>query len=53
MNGQLEGEKILCIFRKISGPYVTAGTGRHRSQRATILGLPAVCIVEKPWGLAK
>ncbi len=50
---KIEGEKILCVFRKIVGPYVIAGTGRHRSQRATICGLPAVCIVEKKWGLKK
>jgi len=42
---RIEGEKILCIFKKMSGPYVIAGTGRHREQRAIIEGLPAVCIV--------
>jgi len=46
---RIEGEKILCIFRKMSGPYVIAGTGRHREQRAIIKGLPAVCIVRKEW----
>ena len=48
---KIEGEKILCIFRKMVGPVVIAGTGRHRSQRATIWGLPAVCILEKEWKL--
>jgi len=46
---RIEGEKILCIFRKMSGLYVIAGTGRHRTQRATIEGLPAICIVKKEW----
>ena len=46
---KIEGEKILCIFRKMSGPYVIAGTGRHRTQRATIEGLPVICIVTKEW----
>ncbi len=46
---QLEGEKILCVFRKMVGPFVTAGTGAHRSQRATIWGLPAICIIKKEW----
>ena len=45
----IKGEKIVCTFRKIMGPYVIAGTGRHRAQRATIWGLPAYCFVEKPW----
>ena len=49
MKEQVVGEKILCVFRKISGPYTTAGTGAHRSQRAMIWGLPAVCIVKKEW----
>lgn len=46
---RLEGERILCIFRKIIGPFVIAGKGKHRSQRATIWGLPAICIVEREW----
>jgi len=46
---KLEGERILCVFRKLVGPFVIAGTGRHKSQRATIQGLPAVCILEKEW----
>jgi hypothetical protein len=50
MNGQnVKGEKILCIFRKMMGPWVIAGTSRHRAQRAMIWGLPAVCIVEREW----
>ncbi len=49
--GRIEGETILCIFRKMTGPHVVAGTGRHRTQRATIEGLPAVCIVKKEWRL--
>lgn len=46
---RIEGEKILCVFRKMMEPYVIAGTGRHRAQRATIWGLPATCFVEKEW----
>lgn len=46
---QVSGEKIICVFRKIMGPYLIAGTGRHRAQRATLWGLPAVCRVEKEW----
>ena len=46
---ELKGEKILCLFRKIIGPFVIAGTGRYRQQRAIIWGLPAVCITEKEW----
>ena len=46
---ELKGEKILCVFRKMVGPFVIAGTGRHRSQRSTIWGLPAVCIIQKEW----
>ncbi len=50
---ELAGEKILCEFRKIMGPFVIAGTGRHRAQRATIWGLPARCLVLKPWRAVK
>ena len=46
---RIEGEKVLCIFRKMSGPYVIAGTGRHREQRAIIEGMHAVYIVRKEW----
>jgi len=53
MNNKIEGEKILCLFRKMAGPFVIAGTGRHRNQRAAIWGLPAVCIVEKEWHFRK
>jgi hypothetical protein len=48
---KIEGEKLICLFRKMMGPYVIPGTGRHRQQRITVWGLPAVCIVEKPWSL--
>lgn len=27
---RIEGEKILCLFRKMSGPHVIAGTGKKR-----------------------
>ena len=51
MNGtdEIHGEKVLCEFRKMIGPFVVAGTGRHRAQRATLWGLPARCLVLKPW----
>ncbi|MEK6843365.1 MAG: hypothetical protein AABY04_02665 [Candidatus Micrarchaeota archaeon] len=48
---QIQGEKILCVFRKMHGPYVIAGTARHRAQRIAIWGLPATCIVEKEWNI--
>ncbi len=44
----IEGERIVCYFRKISGPVVIAGTSRHRQQRAVVIGLPASAIVDKP-----
>ncbi|MBL7170206.1 MAG: hypothetical protein ISS48_04260 [Candidatus Aenigmarchaeota archaeon] len=50
---ELKGEKILCLFRKMMGPFVIAGAGRHRQQRAMIWGLPARCIAEKEWKFRK
>jgi len=46
---RIEGEEILCIFRKMTGPHVIAGTERHRTQRVTIEGQKAVCILKKEW----
>lgn len=44
----IEGEKIVCLFRKMLGPFLIAGSSRHRQQRAVILGLPAQAWIEKP-----
>lgn len=48
----VKGEKLVCEFRKINGPYLIAGTGAHRAQRALLIGLPAEAWIEKPIMLA-
>jgi len=49
----ISGEKIGCQFRKMSRPMVTAGTGRHKSQRLFIHGIPAICWIDKPLMLSR
>ncbi len=49
----ISGEKIGCQFRKMSRPMATAGTGRHKSQRASLHGLPVICRIDKPLILSK
>ena len=49
----VKGEKLVCEFRRISGPYLIAGTSSHRAQRAVLLGLPAHAWIEKPIRIAQ
>ena len=44
----IKGEKIICEFRKLNGPYLIAKTSAHRAQRAVLIGLPAEAWIEKP-----
>lgn len=44
----VEGERVVCYFRKITGPIVVAGSARRRQQRAVIIGLPASATIDKP-----
>lgn len=48
----VKGEKLVCEFRKLSGPYLIAKTGAYRAQRAVLIGLPAEAWIEKPIRLA-
>lgn len=48
----IKGEKLVCEFRVLRGPYLIAGTSAHRAQRAVMLGLPAHAWIEKPMRLA-
>jgi len=49
----LKGERIVCEFRRMKGPYLIIGTSAHRAQRIVVEGLPAVAIIEKPIRLPK
>ncbi len=42
----VEGEVLVAFFRKIRSVTTIAGS-RHRQQRATLLGTPAVCYINK------
>jgi len=44
----IKGERIVCQFRRMKGPYLIAGSSAHRAQRIIIEGLPAVAWIEKP-----
>ena len=42
----VEGEVLVAFFRKLRSVTTIAGS-RHRQQRATLLGTPAVCYINK------
>ncbi len=44
----VEGERIVCEFRKMTGPHLIAKTAAHRAQRIRIIGRPASAWIEKP-----
>ena len=44
----VEGERLVCLCRKVAGPYLVAGTSGHRAQRVVMHGLPARTWIEKP-----
>lgn len=44
----VEGERIICFFRKFVGkPIICAGTSRHRGMRVVIDGTPAYCEIAR------
>jgi hypothetical protein len=45
---RIAGEKLVCEFRKMSGPYLIAKTSGRRAQRVALMGLPAEAWIEKP-----
>lgn len=45
----IKGERIICVFRKMTKPVIISGTHRHKAQRATIYGIPAEAWIEKPF----
>lgn len=42
------GERIICEARVVSKPILIHRTGKHRAQRLSLTGNPAVCWIEKP-----
>jgi uncharacterized protein YlxW (UPF0749 family) len=42
------GERIVCECRRVSGPTLIP-RGKHRVQRYTMVGYPAMAVVEKEW----
>ena len=43
----INGERIVCIFRKMTRPILVATTHLHRAQQIKIFGLPAEAYIEK------
>jgi len=50
---EARGERIICIYRKASHPYLIHATGGHKGTQMWISGLPTRAIVDKAWRLTK
>ncbi len=46
---RVEGEKLLAWGRKVSRIHLISGSSAHRAQSVSIWGMPARCVVDKPW----
>ncbi len=44
----IEGERIVCVCRKIARQRVTAGSHAHRAMELVLEGTPVKCFVLKP-----
>jgi hypothetical protein len=44
----VEGERIVCVFRKMSPMQVVKGSSAHRAGRVVLIGWPCRAVVEKP-----
>ena len=53
MGDIVKGERLLCVFRKMRGPYLIIGSSSHRAQRLILEGLPAEAVIEKEIRLVK
>jgi predicted NAD/FAD-binding protein len=49
----IEGERILCICRKIASKRVVPGTHLHRALELVISGTPTKCFILKPLRYSK
>jgi len=45
----IKGERIVCIFRKMTKPILISKTHLHRAQEIKIFGLPAEAYISKPF----
>jgi len=43
----IKGERIVCIFRKMTKPILISKTHLHRAQEIKIFGLPAEAYISK------
>jgi hypothetical protein len=46
---EVQGEKVICVYRKRGDEILIHQTEGHRALRMTIKGLPARAIVDKQW----
>lgn len=49
----IKGERIICIFRKMTRPVLISKTHLHRAQEIKIFGLPAEAYISKPFRFLK
>ena len=49
----VEGERIICEFRKKKKPVIIPLTGGHRGMRMVVMGLPARAIIDKAYQLRR
>ena len=48
INDGIEGERVVCICRKVLKQRVVAGSHAHRALELVLEGTPAKCFVLKP-----
>lgn len=48
VNDGIQGERIVCICRKIKSKRIVSGTHAHRAMELVIEGTPAKCFILKP-----
>ncbi|MHA1228309.1 MAG: hypothetical protein ACTSPV_16335 [Candidatus Hodarchaeales archaeon] len=46
---EVQGERIICIYRKRSSEFLIPLTAGHRAIKTVIKGMPARVIVDKLW----
>jgi len=48
VNDSIEGERVVCICRKINRERLIAGSHAHRAMELVVEGTPVKCFVLKP-----
>lgn len=48
VNDSIEGERVVCVCRKIARNRVVSGSHAHRAIELTLEGTPVKCFVLKP-----